>query len=110
MTNLKTNGYRSKQRVRVDGRRGGGTVLSRGTLYHLLGNPVYIGKTRHGGKLYEGQHKAIIDQKTWDQTAELLASNRVKRRTSHDVASGRILLGLLFDDQENHFPDLMLLL
>jgi hypothetical protein len=33
-------------------------------LYHLLSNPVYIGKTRHGGKLYDGQHKAIIDQKT----------------------------------------------
>jgi len=100
---LKTNGYRSKKRVRVDGRSGGGIVLSRGTLYHLLSNPVYIGKTRHGGKFYEGQHKAIIDPKTWDQTAELLAANRVKRRTSHNVASGRILLGLLFDDQENHF-------
>src|ERR1700730_10246907 len=72
---LKTNGYRSKQRVRVDGRSGGGTVLSRGTLYHLLGNPVYIGKTRHGGTLYDGQHKAIIDPKAWDQTAELLAAN-----------------------------------
>ena len=100
---LKANGYRSKRRIRADGRSGGGSVLSRGTLYHLLSNPVYIGKTRHGGKLYEGQHKAVIDQKAWDQTAELLATNRVKRRTSHNVASGRILLGLLFDQGENHF-------
>jgi site-specific DNA recombinase len=100
---LKANGYRSKRRIRADGRSGGGSVLSRGTLYHLLSNPVYIGKTRHGGKLYDGQHKAIIDQKSWDQTAELLATNRVKRRTSHNVASGRILLGLLFDQGENRF-------
>jgi DNA invertase Pin-like site-specific DNA recombinase len=100
---LKENGYRSKQRVSPDGASGGGSVLSRGTLYHLLSNPAYIGKTRHGGKLYEGQHKAIIDQKTWDQTAELLASNRVKRRTSHNLASGRILLGLLFDQQDHRF-------
>ena len=100
---LKANGYRSKRRVRADGRTGGGSILSRGTLYHLLSNPVYIGKTRHGGKLYEGQHQAIIDQKAWDQAAELLASNRVKRRTSHNVASGRILLGLLFDERENRF-------
>ncbi len=100
---LKANGYRSKQRVRADGTSGGGSVLSRGTLYHLLSNPVYIGKTRHGGKLYEGQHKGIIDQKTWDQTADLLATNRVKRRTSRNVASGRILLGLLFDERENRF-------
>jgi DNA invertase Pin-like site-specific DNA recombinase len=100
---LKANGYLSKQRVRADGRSGGCSVLSRGTLYHLLSNPVYIGKTRHGGKLYEGQHKAVIDQKTWDQAAELLASNRVKRRTSHNVASSRILTGLLFDERENRF-------
>jgi site-specific DNA recombinase len=100
---LKASGYRSKQRVRANGTSGSGSVFSRGTLYHLLSNPVYIGKTRHGGKLYEGQHKAIIDQKTWDQTAELLAMNRVKRHTSHNVASGRILLGLLFDERENRF-------
>jgi site-specific DNA recombinase len=100
---LKENGYRSKQRVRADGRSGGGSILSRGTLYHLLSNPVYVGKTRHGGLLYEGQHKAIIDRNTWDQAAELLATNRVKRRTSHNVASGRILLGLLFDQFNNRF-------
>jgi site-specific DNA recombinase len=100
---LKANGYRSKQRVRSDGSRYGGSVLSRGTLYHLLSNPVYIGKTRHGGKLYEGRHQEIIDQKTWDQAATLLASNRVRRRTSHNVASGRIFLGLLFDERENRF-------
>jgi hypothetical protein len=29
---LKANGYRSKQRIRADGRSGGGSVLSRGTL------------------------------------------------------------------------------
>jgi hypothetical protein len=33
----------------------------------------------------------------------LLASNRVKRRTSRNVASGRILLGLLFDQQNRRF-------
>ena len=78
-------------------------MLSRGTLYHLLSNPVYIGKTRHGGKLYEGRHQEIIDQKTWDQAATLLASNRVRRRTSHNVASGRIFLGLLVDEHEDRF-------
>jgi site-specific DNA recombinase len=100
---LKANGYRSEQRVRTDGSSGGGSVLSRGTLYHLLSNPVYIGKTRHGGKLYDGRHDAIVDQKIWQQAAELLASNRVTRRTSHNVASGRILLGLLFDESGNRF-------
>jgi site-specific DNA recombinase len=88
---LKANGYRSKERVTTDGRRIGGSVLSRGTLYHLLSNPVYIGKTRHGGKFYAGRHDAIVDQKTWEQVAELLASNRVKRRTSRNVASDAVV-------------------
>jgi DNA invertase Pin-like site-specific DNA recombinase len=100
---LKANGYRSKQRVKPDGGSSGGSVLSRGTLYHLLSNPVYIGKTRHGGKFYDGRHQAIIDQKTWDKAAALLASNRVRRRTSHNIASGRIFLGFLFDERENRF-------
>jgi DNA invertase Pin-like site-specific DNA recombinase len=100
---LKANGYRSKQRRKVDGTMGDGSVLSRGTLYHLLTNPVYIGMTRHGGKLYEGRHEGILDRKTWDRAGELLASNRVTRRTSRNVASGRILLGLLFDQQNNRF-------
>jgi site-specific DNA recombinase len=100
---LKVNGYRSKQRIRTDGKNTGGSVLSRGTLYHLLSNPVYIGKTRHGGKLYPGRHEAIIDQETWDKTAEVLASNRIQRRTSRNLASGRMLLGLLFDANGQRF-------
>jgi len=100
---LKDNGYRSKRRTTTAGRNIGGAVLSRGTLYHLLSNPAYIGKTRHGDKLYEGRHEAIIDVKTWEQAAELLASNRVRRRTSHNIASGRLLLGILFDEQGNRF-------
>jgi site-specific DNA recombinase len=101
---LKDNGYHSKRRTTMTGRNIGGSVLSRGTLYHLLSNPTYIGKTRHGDKLYEGRHPAIIDEKTWEKAAVLLAANRVKRKTSHNVASGRVLLGTLFDEQGNRFP------
>jgi site-specific DNA recombinase len=65
---LKANGYRSKQRIKTDGMKTGGSVLSRGTLYHLLSNPVYIRKIRHGGKLCQDRHKAIIDQETGNKT------------------------------------------
>src|SRR5262247_381552 len=37
----------------------GGRSLSRGTLYNLLGNPLYAGRVRHEGKTYDGQHPAI---------------------------------------------------
>jgi len=100
---LKTNGYRSKQRISSTGRKVGGAVLSRGTLYHLLCNPLYVGKIAHRGKLYEGLHEAIVSLEIWQKAAETLAGNRVKRKISHNVSSGRTLLGLLFDEAGNRF-------
>ena len=49
---LKDKGIRSKVRTASTGRKLGGSVLSRGTLYHLLSNPLYIGKIAHKGKIY----------------------------------------------------------
>jgi len=100
---LKANGYRSKQRVSSTGRKIGGAVLSRGTLYHLLANPLYIGKIAHKGKLHDGLHEAIVSLELWQRAAEMLSSHRVKRKTSHNIGSGRILLGLLFDEVGNRF-------
>ena len=93
---LRDKGIRSKSRTAITGRKIGGAVLSRGTLYHLLSNPLYIGKTAHKGKLYPGQHGAIIDLKLWEQAANRLKGNRVRRRTSHNSPSERLLAGKLF--------------
>ncbi len=35
---------------------------SKSAIAHILRNPVYIGKTRSKGKIYKGQHEAIIDE------------------------------------------------
>jgi hypothetical protein len=40
--------------------------LSRGQLYKILGNPIYVGDIPHQGKLHKGQHKSIIDRETRD--------------------------------------------
>jgi len=93
---LRDKGIRSKSRTATTGRKLGGAVLSRGTLYHLLSNPLYIGKTAHKGKLYPGQHEAIIDDKLWEQAAGRLKGNRVRRMVSHNSPSERLLAGKLF--------------
>ncbi|WP_158788063.1 recombinase family protein [Granulicella sp. L46] len=93
--NLKGSEIRSKRRTSSTGRQFGGSVLSRGTLYHLLNNTVYIGKTIHKGVLYPGKHEPIVDVKTWDRSANLLKENRVSRKTKHNLASGRMLQGRL---------------
>jgi DNA invertase Pin-like site-specific DNA recombinase len=44
---LDRRGIRSKHRVAKSGVRSGGQSFSRGALYTLLGNPIYIGEVRH---------------------------------------------------------------
>jgi site-specific DNA recombinase len=39
-----------------------GGVLGKGSLHHLLQNPIYYGKIRWGGKEYPGAHEPIISE------------------------------------------------
>jgi site-specific DNA recombinase len=100
---LKTTSIRSKARVGPTGRVAGGAVLSRGTLYHLLSNSLYIGKIAHKGVLHPGMHAAIISEEVWQRTADLLKQNRVRRTKSKNQSSDRLLLGILFDQGGNRF-------
>lgn len=59
----------------------GGCSFTRGTLYKILSNPIYIGMIRHKGTCHPGQHKAIIDQELWDQVQRHIASNAVEHKT-----------------------------
>lgn len=102
---LEHSSIRTKERTTSSGRKVGGIVLRRGTLYHLLGNPLYIGKTAHKGKLYDGMHEAVIDQETWDLSHELLRENAVKRRRRSNLPSGRMLHGkLVSEDGQLYTP------
>lgn len=92
---LRNQGVRSKQRTAADGRELGGAVLSRGTVYHLLSNPVYIGKTLHKDVLHSGKHEPILDLEVWHRVSDLLKHNRVNRKRTRNVPSGRMLLGRL---------------
>jgi DNA invertase Pin-like site-specific DNA recombinase len=92
---LSGSSVRTKRRITSMGREVGGFVLGRGTLYHLLSNPLYIGKIAHKGKLYDGMHEAIVDSATWDRTRQLLRHNGVTRRRQKNLSSGRMLHGKL---------------
>src|SRR6266550_2064418 len=54
-------GLRTKRRMIKNGAERGGKPFSRGHLYRLLANPVYIGQIAHKGQLYSGRHPALID-------------------------------------------------
>lgn len=75
----------------------GGNPYSRGALYSILKNPIYIGKIRHKDQSYDGQHEAIIQQETWDGVQEKLleqASTKCGHKKAVDL---NLLKGLLFD-------------
>ena len=58
-------GLRTKHSTTASGTERGGRSFSRGHIYHLLSNPIYIGEIAHKGQLYPGQHPALIDAETW---------------------------------------------
>jgi DNA invertase Pin-like site-specific DNA recombinase len=95
MRDLKPRDIRSKHWVTRKGNAKGGSTFTRGALYALLQNPVYIGRIRHKDKVHDGQHEAIIDEQVWDAVQQLLARNRHESRAKINAKSPSLLAGLL---------------
>jgi DNA invertase Pin-like site-specific DNA recombinase len=95
---LDRDGLRSKVRARRDGSESGARLFSRGTLYTLLRNPVYIAEIRHKGMRYPGQHPAIIAHPIWEKAQELLRLHTVQAGGSPSRSSMSPLVGRLFDE------------
>jgi site-specific DNA recombinase len=95
---LDRGGIRSKIRVAKNGLQSGGQSFSRGALYTLLGNPIYVGDVRHKGTRHPGQHQPIVEQAIWEKTEGLLHANaaRARGKTSRSMSSP--LAGKLFDE------------
>jgi site-specific DNA recombinase len=90
-------GVRSKCYIQGNGKTVGGNSFARGQLYCLLKNPLYTGKTRHKENVYEGQHKAIIDEALWQEVQHLLATNGGTRLVDHNMPSRGWLARRLID-------------
>jgi site-specific DNA recombinase len=95
---LDRQGIRSKLRTYANGKTVGGVSLSRGMLYRLLSNPVYIGRVSHKDNTYEGQHDGIIPQDLWDAVQRKLADNRATRTSRTNASHPSLLAGLLYDE------------
>jgi hypothetical protein len=93
---LIVRGIYNKARVH-DGELCAPVPFSRGGLYQLLSNPVYIGKIRHKDAIYDGEHSAIIDQALWDAVQQQLLVHGPELRRRKRVTDRSILVGKLFD-------------
>lgn len=91
-------GLRTKTRTLKSGRTVEGRPFSRGRLYHLLQNQIYIGKIKHRSELYEGLHDAIIQQALWDAVQSRLSQNAIERRSGKNMRNPSLLAGRVFDE------------
>ena len=94
---LDAAGIRTPERPHRNGRSGGGAAFSRGRLYNLLANPLFLGRIRHRGQLHPGQHPAIVDQTLWQAVQDRLATNRQNRSRRRTTEKPSPLAGRLFD-------------
>jgi DNA invertase Pin-like site-specific DNA recombinase len=93
---LRADGYRTK--VRQQGNRAvGGIPFERGVLFHILANPIYIGKVVHKGAEHEGEHSAIVTPDLWTSVQLRIADNRVSRGRSRNSETTSVLAGILRD-------------
>lgn len=94
---LQRQGIVSKRRTGRDGQAKGGVPFTRGALHHLLSNRTYVGEVAHRGKIYPGEHEAIVDRALFDAVQARLAA-----RTNAPLEPGKrgsisLLAGMIYD-------------
>ena len=93
------NNITTKLRIRADGtRRAGGKAFCRGNLHALLHYRTYVGQVAHAGKVYDGNHDAILTRAIWDEVQAKLENLRQSRRVKRVGTRSKALTGLLFDE------------
>jgi site-specific DNA recombinase len=99
---LDAEDFRLPVRIYGGGRSTGGRLLSRGHVYKLLSNPIYVGRIAHKGQVHEGQHPPIVPQELWDEVEQGLRDHLGAARTKRTrQSSDALLAGKLYDDGGN---------
>ena len=91
-------GLRTRRRVFPSGKVYGGVTFTRGRIYHLLSNPVYIGQIRHKGQTHEGQHPPLVDREIWEAVQAKLAKNAARARRRETATAPSPLAGRFVDE------------
>jgi site-specific DNA recombinase len=98
---LQSEGVVSKRHVSSTGRVTGGQPFSRGALFHLLRNRVYLGEIRHRDIHHPGLHPAILENDLFDAVQERLNGNARERSSARETVARSALTGRIFDAEGN---------
>ena len=95
---LRAGGTTLPIRIRLKtGQTFGGGSFSRGQIYAILRNQIYIGRIAHGQTSYSGLHPAIVDSDTWARTQAKLTDHQQGERSKVRAASPSLLAGKVVD-------------
>lgn len=94
---LELEGFQSKVWVSAKGKRSGGVPLSRGALFHMLRNRIYLGEIVHGQTSALASHPSIIDADVFARAQAQLTAN-TRARKERPLRSAQLALkGRVFD-------------
>ena len=93
---LNRRGIKGKPRQLKSGMQASAPFCS-STVQYLLSSPTYIGKVRHKGQIYEGQHEPIVPLDLWQAVQDRLAGQSMTIRNHRKHKQKNLLRGLLFD-------------
>jgi hypothetical protein len=92
---LNAAGVLTKCRRCANGSRGG-KPWTKGAVYKLLANRVYLGEAVHKGVAYPGEHAAIVDQRAWDRAHAVMAEPAHRRGAAARAEVPALLKGLIY--------------
>ena len=98
---LDRGGIQSKARARPAQTDTLGSSFSRGGLYRILSNHIYVGEIFYKGAAYRGNHDAIIDREQWNHVQKLLKDNLQGKRRKARATKASLFTGILFDEEGN---------
>ncbi|WP_430397411.1 recombinase family protein [Ferrovibrio sp.] len=88
----------TKTRTSRNGNARGGESYTRGMLYYILKNRIYLGEIVHKGQIYPGEHPPIIDPGIFDKVQKLITSNRHDHVTRSRSKERSLLAGFVWDE------------
>src|SRR5713226_276799 len=100
---LERKGIRSRERISQTGRKTGGAAYSRGALYNILQNRIYLGEIEHRGQVYPGEHEGIVPRELWERVQAQLRANNHTHQNVLRAAMPSLLVGLVYDERGNRF-------
>jgi site-specific DNA recombinase len=92
---LEQRGWTNKRTTTKRGATKGGKAFDRTSLYRLLTNVTYVGKTRYRNEIHQGEHPAILDEDLFRAVQVALHRNGATGGAKVRNNFGALLKGLL---------------